>query len=863
MKQIQLFIVACCLTLLQQQGTAQEWIRQYPYPILGAIEDIIMKEDGNGWAVGGDRSVLRTSNFGEIWEIRTIEDDSWVFLSDDLLQVLEIPGTNAQSVLVSTKSFNILRTTDDGNSWEKVLTGQNLSENFHTLALINDNTIAAVGKDLYISTDQGSNWDVIALPGTNPKRGFFLDDQNWWVIESAIDGQIYHTTDGGLNWSQVGSETFNFAQSIHFFDTQHGLALSNDGLFQTQNGGTSWTMVKPFAAARDWYIQDENTFFICRENGVSYTTDAGNSWTEKAFGFNAHLSCTALPGERFWVGGSYCSIHYSEDLQTWNDQVGGVKAPLRKIYFTDENNGFAFSTIGSYLLQTNDGGAIWELVDDPLLVDRIWRAGYADHTGKVILVDISGHVFLSEDHGASWQMTGNLDQNIPTKIIRLENGTLYLLVGNGKLWTSSNGGYQWDSLTQVGEPFINDIVFPTDTEGWLCGSYGQLYHTTDGGLNWTAVDLNTTNQLKHIEFINEQKGFVFPHYGGPGKSIWVTEDGGQTWEATPVPPMGFIHDVEFSDENYGWMAGGISNNGRIYATTDGGQTWDATHLYGPEILNALACPIPGETAWAAGPGGQILKWITCEEANDPPMLTTITPEAVSPCIGDTINLTLSSSNVDIFQWILPSDWILLGNDNTALIEVIVGMESGTVTAIGQNACGEEDSVDSEPLTPVVKPEAPTLVLNNTHPPSLEAQGQADTYRWFLNDVEIPGENGSTLIATENGTYTVVALNGNECVSELSNAVEVTTVSTYSLSANTQPLHITPNPATGSFTISHLPQGKQATLLLYNTYGKTVFKREFLTNGSALLVEWQDYKPGLYYLRLETAGQVYAGKIVFQ
>ncbi len=848
--------------LLQQNITAQEWIRQHPFPVINNLLDIVVDENGNGWAVGIDKTVLRTYNFGEVWNDRTIQDDSWVFVvNKDLIQAFLLPDTNGEGALVATTSFNLLRTVDDGDSWEVVLEGRNINERFQTLATIgNSTTIAAVGKDLYTSADQGSSWDTIALPSVQyVKKGFFLDEQNWWLVDFTVAGELFKTTDGGQSWTQPASQTFAFVRAIHFFNQQEGILVDNNGFYETSDGGDSWTLASAITAVTDLCVQNEDELFASRSGGIAYSTDGGNNWTEAFFGYGAFQACASLPDGRRWMVGEYSSVYHATDNINWADQVGGVKAALQEILFTDENTGFARDADGR-LLHTSDGGAIWEDISSQLpATESTFSTSYADVSGKIILLDAFGRVMLSEDYGTSWQIADSIGFGSYNQMVAAEGGALFLTSETGYLWTSTNGGYDWASLGQIG-PSIEDIHFNTATSGWACGNDGQFYHTTDAGLSWETVDLNTAKNLKEVEFVNELKGFVVPRYIVAGDVLWFTEDGGQSWETAPAPPIAYVNDVKFSDENHGWIAGGVASYGQIYATTDGGETWTLTHDNGPEILNSIACPVPGEVAWAAGPGGQILKWVTCETANDPPLLTQIAADTALFCSGDTISLTLSFSNVDLFQWSLPSDWILLSNENSASVEVIVGVEDGVITAIGQNACGEEDSVSSELLEPLSAPNPPTLVFDNG---LLQAQGDTDTYRWFLNGMEIPDESNPALAPNQNGIYTVEAVNPNGCTSGPSNAVEVTNVSVFSLSANAKLLHIAPNPAEGHFSLSHLPKGKQATLLLYDAYGKTVLKHKFLTNGSALLVEWQDYQPGLYYLRLEMAGQVYAGKVVFR
>ncbi|MFC6099736.1 Ig-like domain-containing protein, partial [Olivibacter domesticus] len=76
------------------------------------------------------------------------------------------------------------------------------------------------------------------------------------------------------------------------------------------------------------------------------------------------------------------------------------------------------------------------------------------------------------------------------------------------------------------------------------------------------------------------------------------------------------------------------------------------------------------------------------------------------------------------------------------------------------------------------PEIPTIAITGANPIcegefiTLTASGDADSYKWFNNSVEIQGETSQTLDVSVAGQYTVVAVNAGGCESDFSAAVTV-------------------------------------------------------------------------------------------
>jgi photosystem II stability/assembly factor-like uncharacterized protein len=131
---------------------------------------------------------------------------------------------------------------------------------------------------------------------------------------------------------------------------------------------------------------------------------------------------------------------------------------------------------------------------------------------------------------------------------------------------------------------------------WLFIGNNLLYGTADGGQTWqraTLPDIDTSNDVKYLTFINAQDGWVLLDYLSlgvghpPATSLFRTTNGGQSWEKLQSTDaqgnnsvgnlsLKHIEWLDFVDPSTGWVGGEDDRSAgalRLYVTHDGGATW--------------------------------------------------------------------------------------------------------------------------------------------------------------------------------------------------------------------------------------------------------------------------------------------------
>jgi photosystem II stability/assembly factor-like uncharacterized protein len=221
--------------------------------------------------------------------------------------------------------------------------------------------------DVYRSTDKGKTWLLVLDPfgqveAPSAQGFYFQDASNGWLVASygASGLTLYRTTDGGGTWSAVSGITQPLA-SVHFGDSQHGVAVGSQGqVLVTQDGGVTW---KPrpsgtISSLSKVRFMDANTVVALSESGgIIRSVDAGQTWSKAAVASSQPLwdVQTLSPELAHAVGESGSILRTTDGGATWLPLPAVTDRNLLGVFFTDLQTGWVAGENGT-LLVTAFGG---------------------------------------------------------------------------------------------------------------------------------------------------------------------------------------------------------------------------------------------------------------------------------------------------------------------------------------------------------------------------------------------------------------------------------------------------------------------------------------------------------------------------
>ncbi|MBS1492769.1 MAG: T9SS type A sorting domain-containing protein [Bacteroidetes bacterium] len=273
----------------------------------------------NSGAIGARGFILTTTNGGNNWNIRARDTlnyyDAMYKGSNYILQ-----GGMRDFILGLTPKTIILKSTDDGFSWQHVFDGPKYTT-VSDFCFQNDNTSWAVGVGNMSSiclrtTNAGNTWDSINSPvfGQSLYRIIFKGNKGWILETGESSGsttKIHYSSDNGVTWATQYTATGIKSGSMFFLNEKTGWVGGDSGVFnkirvlKTTDGGNTWNKYY-FDELNGRYFVTMN--FLDSLNGMAIdiyayyykTTNGGINWT-KSPSYSYSVGRMSFVGATGWL----------------------------------------------------------------------------------------------------------------------------------------------------------------------------------------------------------------------------------------------------------------------------------------------------------------------------------------------------------------------------------------------------------------------------------------------------------------------------------------------------------------------------------------------------------------------------------
>ncbi len=476
----------------------------------------------------------------------------------------------------------VFKTTDGGETWEKVLFVNNKTG---VADLIMDPTnpnklIAAMwehkrepwfftsggeGSGLYMTHDGGKNWKKLTeedgLPSGNLGRiGVAIAPGKPNIVYALVEAKknaLYRSEDGGFKWkkindkSDIGNRPFYYSEIYVDPENENRVFSVFTYVNVSEDGGKNFSELMPAYGVDNGIHPDHHAFWIHPENGqfmmdgndggLNISKDGGKSWR-----FIGNL-----PVAQFYhinVDNEYPYNVYGgmQDNGSWRGPAYVWKAQgIRNSYWQeiafgdgfdvvpdkdDSRFGYAMSQQGfvsrydyitgnNYIVRPTPPDAETELRFN-------WNAGIGqDPFDNSTVYFGSQFVHKSKDKGLTWEVISpDLTTNDPEKQKQGESGGLTMDATGAENHTTI--------LVIEPSPVEKDML-------WVGTDDGRVHYTQNGGTSWTEVTANikglpkgswipqikasTNNKGEALLIANDYRRFNYAPYA------YRTKDYGKTW----------------------------------------------------------------------------------------------------------------------------------------------------------------------------------------------------------------------------------------------------------------------------------------------------------------------------------------------
>jgi len=569
----------------------------------------------NGWMIGSGH-VFRTTDGGETVTEQTIPEGL-------VVRVVQA-ASSTQAFAYTYTSTGYLATDDGGNTWEQRTFTGTAYENKgpYALAVCSASTIyAQVGLDLLKTTNGGSTWTTETVtsldPGDDPYMVYTVDGDT-------IGSRVYVGSDGGdLHASSDGGDAWEKKQErgrLYNFDAPSATALfaTRDNRVEgSTDGGSNWYSAHGSNVADSYYAVDfssETTGHALSLHGYARTSDGGANWNARDFA-TLGINLTQMSDMTFlesdprigWIAGAapaglptfYKTVDAGE---TWSSLEETTLVGIRRVRFSDAENGWAIYSYSDGFWHSSDGGDTWQKVP---FGGTMWDIDFADEDHGWISYSPTSTIELrvarTTDGGSTWT-TGSVG-NTGGSLLHLDFAdaqTGYAVDTFENLFKTTDGGVTWTQMyfwPWAPDFDIDDIKFSTPLDGWVVGQqktstvipskrHDFAAHTTDGGVTWdffadadsadkgatgTNVGINALDTVgEHMWFVGAY-GSIVKTRVRPVATLTCSSKSLSTYgQSTPVTGVLTLEDVPLAGQRVDlWMYDSASHK---YVKTPSGAT---------------------------------------------------------------------------------------------------------------------------------------------------------------------------------------------------------------------------------------------------------------------------------------------------
>lgn len=465
------------------------------------------------------------------------------------------------------------------------------------LFMINSNTGYSVGWNGVINKtiNGGINWSQLQSNTDKKLYSVFFVNQFTGYIVTGDENQsgpnyCLKTTNSGLYWASICTFPNTHLNKVFYLNENTGYTVggyyySEGRIFKTTNGGYNWTQYNLNGTnfMNSVYFINVQTGFAAGNNGKLFkTTNEGLNWSLINIdnNFTNFSSITFINPNTGFISGWGGKIYKTSNAgNNWSAVNIHTSVNLSDIKFSNEDTGFAVGgsnySIGR-IFKTIDGGNTWDSI---LHNESLYAISIND---PLIAVGKNGAIFRSSDSGTTWMNNKfSITNRELTKTFFVNTDLGFCVGDSGLILKTTNSGTNWNVCNSSTNRKLLNCYFINDQTGFVSGYSGTILKTTNSGLVWQSLVSNTSYSLTGLLFVNTNTGYCVGNYAF-GQflqykygTVLKTTNQGNTWHVI-LDSNFYLYNCSFVNENYGFVCGGDDiKHDKVLKTTDGGNSWSS------------------------------------------------------------------------------------------------------------------------------------------------------------------------------------------------------------------------------------------------------------------------------------------------
>jgi len=397
-----------------------------------------------------------------------------------------------------------------------------------------------------------------------------------------------------LAWTRSGPEGGEVRTlAVHPFDESVVFAGTIDGVYRSDDGGSTWSRKSDGIGSRivqaiviNPHRTDEMFVLVWDDHGLFKSVDGGETWLPLGFGEGRDFRILRYSPTPFVLYGieEYDLFISVDSGQTWVkeyidtgfDQIHDLAVhPIHPQYMA-----VATSTSSGGIVMSEDGGRSWRKCGTPPI--SVYDVAFDPVDPDIVYVPEMDLLYRSNDGCRTWDSIeqAGMSQFGFLVVDPSRPNTLYHGNSNGVI-VSSNGGNDWRRFGPNADPLsCRDIaITPSNPDVLFLAAEAMderrgVFYSGDGGLAWkiggTALFANSVKSIE-LNPADPTIAYAGANNGYSGNGVFKTWDSGNTWSllegtegAGPFVAVDPISPEIVYTATADWG---------ILKSTDAGQTW--------------------------------------------------------------------------------------------------------------------------------------------------------------------------------------------------------------------------------------------------------------------------------------------------